>query len=272
DTFFLPQKLEEQIFRATFRVVEGDKFSLDLADPSTNNFKNRSRDYRERINSLFRRSPVRHGYIGTEVLALDGTEGKDVIVHFNIHIDPTYVNIRAGDLESILAKEISLKESLFFRNLTIDVKSLVVKPSHVLPQPITSTEAATSPVTEKPEPPRVCSPLRFEYCNRMGYNVTTYPNIFKHRSIEDVLENSIPFRELVDAECYRHAYDFVCRVLQPSCRKGEKEDEMVLPCRGFCREFMTGCGGRMNENIKTFLDCSRFPEYGQGANCITKPG
>nr|CAI5828671.1 unnamed protein product [Callosobruchus analis] len=184
------------IFRATFRVVEGDKFSLDLADPSTSNFKNRSRDYRERINSLFRRSPVRHGYIGTEVLALDGTEDKDVIVHFNIHIDPTYVNIRARDLESILAKEISLKESLFFRNLTIDVKSLVVKPSHVLPQPVTSTEASTSPVTEKPEPPRMCSPLRFEYCSRMGYNVTTYPNIFKHRSIEDVLENSIPFREL----------------------------------------------------------------------------
>nr|CAH7757069.1 unnamed protein product [Callosobruchus chinensis] len=271
-TFFLPQKLDEQIFRATFRVVEGDKFSLDLADPSTSNFKNRSRDYRERINSLFRRSPVRHGYIGTEVLALDGTEDKDVIVHFNIHIDPTYVNIRARDLESILAKEILLKESLFFRNLTIDVKSLVVKPSHVLPQPVTSTEAATSPVTEKPEPPRMCSPLKFEYCSRMGYNVTTYPNIFKHRSIEDVLENSIPFRELVDAECYRHAYDFVCRVLQPSCRKGEKESEMVLPCRGFCREFMTGCGGRMNENIKAFLDCSRFPEYGQGASCITKPG
>ncbi|CAH1967730.1 unnamed protein product [Acanthoscelides obtectus] len=94
----------------------------------------------------------------------------------------------------------------------------------------------------------------------MGYNATTFPNIFKHRSIEDVLENSIPFRELVDAECYRHAYEFVCRVLQPSCRKGENEDEMLLPCRGFCREFMTGCGGRMNENIKAFLDCSRFPD------------
>lgn len=272
-TFFIPKNPEEQVFRATFRVVKGDTFNAELADPSTNKFKNRSRDYRERLNLLFRRSSVRHGYMGTEVLALDGTEDKDLIVHFNIHINPYYVEIRAKDLKDIIANEISIAESLFFKNLTIDAKSLEVKPENELPQ-VTSTTLimVTEAVTNKPKPPRRCFPLELDYCKKLSYNVTTYPNIFNHWSSNDVKNDVIAFRELVDAECYRHAYEFVCQVLQPSCKKGVTEDEMILPCRSFCRDFMAGCGNRLeHDKIKEFLDCAKFPEYGQGV-CFTKPG
>lgn len=62
------------------------------------------------------------------------TEDEDLIVHFDIKVDPTYVGIGAEDLEAILANEISVEESLFFRNLTIDANSLEVKPSDALPQ------------------------------------------------------------------------------------------------------------------------------------------
>lgn len=72
DTFFILQPPEEQIFRGTFKVIEGDIFLPELADPSNNKFKIRSRDYRERLNLLFRRSGIRNGFVGTEVLALDG--------------------------------------------------------------------------------------------------------------------------------------------------------------------------------------------------------
>lgn len=72
DTFFAMGPLEEQVYRATFKVVEGDTFSPELADPSTERFKVTSRDYRERLNLLFRRSRITHGFAGTEVLALDG--------------------------------------------------------------------------------------------------------------------------------------------------------------------------------------------------------
>ncbi|XP_072393053.1 atrial natriuretic peptide-converting enzyme-like isoform X2 [Diabrotica undecimpunctata] len=271
-TFFLPQTPDEQIFRATFRVVEGDTFSSELADPSTNKFKNRSRDYRERLNLLFRRSSVRHGYMGTEVLALDGTEDKDLVVHFNIHINPYYLEIRAKDLENILSNEIGLEEPLFFKNLTIDVKSVEVKPENEPPQVSSTTVIlVTEAITEKPEPPRRCFPLELDYCKKLGYNITTYPNIFRHWSIKDVKNDVISFRELVDAECYRHAYDFICQVLQPSCKKGTNEDEMILPCRSFCRDFMTGCGNRLQGKIKEFLDCARFPEFGDGG-CSSKPG
>uniref|UniRef100_A0A6P7FDN8 Atrial natriuretic peptide-converting enzyme n=1 Tax=Diabrotica virgifera virgifera TaxID=50390 RepID=A0A6P7FDN8_DIAVI len=271
-TFFLPQDPDEQIFRATFRVIEGDTFSSELADPSTNKFRNRSRDYRERLNLLFRRSSVRHGYMGTEVLALDGTEDKDLVVHFNIHINPYYLEIRAKDLEHILSNEISLAESLFFKNLTIDVKSVEVKPENEPPQVSSTTViSVTEAITEKPEPPRRCFPLELDYCKKLGYNITTYPNIFRHWSIKDVKNDVISFRELVDAECYRHAYDFICQILQPSCKKGTTEDEMILPCRSFCRDFMTGCGNRLQGKIKEFMDCARFPEFGDGT-CFSKPG
>ncbi|XP_018562305.1 atrial natriuretic peptide-converting enzyme [Anoplophora glabripennis] len=274
-TFFLPQYPDEQIFRATFRVIDGDFFTSELADPSTNQFKNRSKDYRERLNLLFRRSSVKHGYLGTEVLALDGTENEDLIVHFNIHIDPAYVSIQAKDLEAILSNEISVEESLFFKNLTIDTKSLEVHPSNVLPQ-VTSTTPPTTTfsqiVTQTPPPPRKCHPLQLEYCRKLPYNLTTYPNILKHKTLKDVSEDVITFRELVDAECYRHAYEFVCQVLQPSCRKGEEEDEIILPCRSFCRDFIAGCGSRLTGRFKDLLDCNRFPEYGVEGMCLTKPG
>jgi hypothetical protein len=55
-----------------FRVVRGDVFSPELADPVTEGFRIRARDYRERLNLVFRRSDLRSAFLGTEVLALDG--------------------------------------------------------------------------------------------------------------------------------------------------------------------------------------------------------
>lgn len=76
------------------------------------------------------------------------------------------------------------------------------------------------------------------------------------------------FRELVDAECYPLAYEFVCQLLQPSCVR----DQMVLPCRTFCREFRANCKNRLPERFKNKLDCSKFPVYQGKGTCISKPG
>ncbi|XP_030768366.1 atrial natriuretic peptide-converting enzyme [Sitophilus oryzae] len=276
-TYFLPEIPGEEIYRATFKVVAGDAFSTELADPSTKKFKDTSRDYKERLNLLFRRSIIKHGYRGTDVIALDGTEDKDLIVHFDIKIDPSYVSIKAQNLESILANEISVEESLYFKNLTIDPKSLEVKPSDAIPQMYTTTTAdptvlPDSIVTLSPHLPRSCTNLQLPYCNKLDYNKTTYPNFLGHKNIKEVTDDVIAFREIVDSECYRHAYEFVCQLLQPSCSKGHEEDEMMLPCRGFCREFISGCGNRLSEKFKSLIDCNRFPEVGSGEWCLPKPG
>jgi 3',5'-cyclic AMP phosphodiesterase CpdA len=73
DTFLSADPPGERVFRAMFRVVQGDAFSPELADPATEQFRIRARDYRERLNLVFRRSDLRPAFLGTEVLALDGS-------------------------------------------------------------------------------------------------------------------------------------------------------------------------------------------------------
>lgn len=72
DTFVLSDLPSDQIFLATFRVTRGDAFAPELADPSTESFKQRSRTYRDRLNLVFRRSQLQIPFVAAEVLALDG--------------------------------------------------------------------------------------------------------------------------------------------------------------------------------------------------------
>ena len=60
------------MFLASFRVTDGDSFAAELADPSTEAFRIRSREYRDRLNLAYRRSPLKISFIASEVLALDG--------------------------------------------------------------------------------------------------------------------------------------------------------------------------------------------------------
>uniref|UniRef100_A0A1V1FKK9 Putative serine protease 38 n=1 Tax=Reticulitermes speratus TaxID=60591 RepID=A0A1V1FKK9_9NEOP len=277
-TFLSADPPGDRVFRAMFRVVRGDTFSPELADPATEQFRIRARDYRERLNLVFRRSDLRPAFLGTEVLALDGVEGQNLVVHFNLRFDPRQLEVGAPDLMTVLSKEVALEESQFLSNLTIDPNSLDIKESSAAlttPLPITTSVVTTPSSTTTPPPPRLCGPIQLEYCNKLSYNVTSYPNKLGHRSIKEVRDDVIAFRELVDAECYRLAYEFVCQLLQPSCTAhlpGETEDRMVLPCQSFCREFHAGCGNRLPDRFKDALDCRYFPEFTGPGSCNSKPG
>ncbi|XP_024945636.1 atrial natriuretic peptide-converting enzyme isoform X2 [Cephus cinctus] len=273
-TFLTSDPPGDQVFLATFRVTDGDTFVAELADPSTEAFRIRSREYRDRLNLVFRRSGLKLPFLATEILALDGVEGRDLVVHFDVRFDPRYQTIRVPDIVDILEYEINPATSRYLANLTIDPKSLDVQESvdALTAQVILQTTASTLPPTTTPPPPRRCTKLELPYCKHLPYNVTSYPNILGHKSLLDVQNDVIAFRELVDAECYRMAYEFVCQVLQPACLPGEPEDVLHLPCRSFCREFWAGCGSRLPARIKDALDCSNFPEYADQGTCRPKPG
>ncbi|XP_035736419.1 atrial natriuretic peptide-converting enzyme-like isoform X1 [Vespa mandarinia] len=273
-TFLTSDSPGDQIFLATFRVTDGDYFALELADPSTEAFRIRSREYRDRINLIFRRSWLKLSFLASDILALDGVEGRDLVVHFDVRFDPRYQTITTSDVVDILSREIDPTSTKYLSNLTIDAKSLEVQESLTAlnAQVSLQTTVSTIPPTTTAPPPRRCSLLELSYCKHLPYNVTSYPNILGHRSLIDVEEDVIAFRELVDAECYRSAYDFVCQVLQPACLSGDPEDLLQLPCRSFCREFWNGCGNRLSERIKRALDCSNFPEYADVGSCRPKPG
>lgn len=86
------------------------------------------------------------------------------------------------------------------------------------------------------------------------------------------------FRELVDAECYRLAFQFVCHVLQPPCHPPSEssrsaEAAIIRPCQDFCLDFWAGCGPRLPLRFQEVLECSRFPEVSTvGEACVPKPG
>ncbi|TGZ57939.1 Atrial natriuretic peptide-converting enzyme [Temnothorax longispinosus] len=274
DTFLTSDPPGDQIFLATFRVTKGDSFTAELADPSTEAFRIRSREYRDRLNLIFRRSWLKLSFLAADVLALDGVESRDLVVHFDVRFDPRYQTITTGNIVDILSRELNPETSRYLANLTIEAKSLEVQESlkALNAQSSPQSTVSTLPPTTTAPPPRRCSKLDLSYCKHLPYNISSYPNMLGHRSLADVQEDVIAFRELVDAECYPLAYDFVCQVLQPACRSSQPEDLLQLPCRSFCREFWNGCGSRLPEKIKHALDCSNFPEYAGPGSCRPKPG
>ncbi|XP_035790165.1 uncharacterized protein LOC118465757 isoform X2 [Anopheles albimanus] len=290
-TYLRPEPLPDRIFRARLRVIEGDRWTPELADQKTLRFQHRARDYRERINLIMRRSDLREPFEGSEILALDGNdEPGDLTLHFALYFDPYAELVSAADLHAILMEEISGQERKYFRNLTIDPTSLVIKEVSGTEDDLVGTSASsplggkdavmpgagppdTTITTVRPVPVRKCEPLRLGYCRSVGYNVTTYPNYFGHGSLEEVEADLISFRELVDAECFRQAFDFVCRLLQPPCEHRSVEEPVPgTVCRQYCQAFWAGCGERLPERIRRYLDCERFPESTGIQSCHSKPG
>ncbi|KAG7188563.1 hypothetical protein KM043_008195 [Ampulex compressa] len=274
-TFLTSDPPGDQIFLAAFRVSKGDTFASELADPSTEAFRIRAREYRDRLNIIFRRSWLKISFLAVDILALDGIEAGELVVHFDIKFDPRYQTIKTAYIIDILSREIDPETSRYLANLTIDPESLEVQESLTALNAqvgLQTTDSTLPPTTTPAPPPRRCSTLGLSYCKYLPYNVTSYPNLLGHRSLADVEDDVIAFRELVDAECYQLAYDFVCQVLQPACLPGQLEDLLQLPCRSFCREFWNGCGSRLPDKIKRALDCSNFPEYADEGSCRPKPG
>lgn len=200
-------------------------------------------------------------------------------IHFNLHFDPYLGLVSSADLMSVFIEQFTQSSIPQFANLTMDLSSLDINEITGFMSDDPSTNASplrpedTSDISVKEQkPPRRCEPVKLEYCQSIGYNVTTYPNVVGHKNIDEVKTDLIAFREMVDSECYRQAYDFVCRLLQPPCQYREPfEPEMRPICREYCQDFHKACGNRISEHFKTTLDCENFPEPTASQSCHSKP-
>uniref|UniRef100_T1H9A8 Uncharacterized protein n=1 Tax=Rhodnius prolixus TaxID=13249 RepID=T1H9A8_RHOPR len=265
---YLPEENRQvRTFRGVFTVTKGDVFTMELADPVTDVYRIKARDYRESINLWLRRSELRPTFQYTDILAFDGEEGGHLVVHFNLYFNMRKIKISAKDVKQVLTRE-----SNYLGNRTVDplsIKLQEVKGDAHLGVSSTAKSAAEL-ITSTPVsvPQRTCAPMELNYCNRYVANYTSYPNIVGHYNMEQVMDNVIIFRELVDSECYRLAQEFVCQLLQPPCSQN-----LILPCRSFCNEFWEGCGSRLPANLQDYFNCSQFPEYSaEGPPCLPKPG
>nr|CAD7448568.1 unnamed protein product [Timema bartmani] len=134
----------------------------------------------------------------TYFVGLKLVEGNDLVVHFNVHFDPRWLRVQTSDLFTVLSNEIILEEPMYLANLTIDPNSIDVKESSAAlttQQPLSSITAVTlSPPTTVQPVPRRCGPVQLEYCNKLLYNSTSYPNKLGHNNLQEVLDNVIAFR------------------------------------------------------------------------------
>ncbi|XP_065365129.1 uncharacterized protein LOC135958180 [Calliphora vicina] len=278
-TYFKPEPLSDRVFRGKFQILN-DKWSMDLANQNSLRFQQKSRDYRERINLLVRRSDLKEAYDGSEILALDGFEDtSDILVHFNMVFDPYAGLVSTADLLALFGEEFSSAQPRYFNNITVDPRSLSIKEvTGLIEEPIMSSsplggdDETTEYITTTPKQPRRCEPLKLNYCRSIGYNITTYPNLLGHNSFEEVQADVISFRELVDGECFREAFDFVCRLMQPPCETHANLEPTAGPiCREYCEQFMKGCGSRLPIRFQKYFDCERFPEATGIQSCRQKP-
>lgn len=208
-------------------------------------------------------------------------DNNNIVVHFNMIFDPYAGLVSSGELLALFHEELSDSQSHHFANMTVDVASVSIKETTgLIEEPIMSSsplggsDETTEPTTTTPRPvPRRCEPLQLSYCRNVGYNVTTYPNLLGHANYDAVLEDVIVFRELVDGECFREAYDFVCRLLQPPCETHGTSQQPTpgAICREYCEAFMAGCGGRLPARFRAHFDCERFPESTGTQSCQQKP-
>lgn len=256
----------DKTYRGLMRVVEGDWFRAELADPETEQFQRAAQNYRESLNLWLRRSILRPAFLGSDILAFDGRENEDLLVHFQLRFTTRRMDVNIDDVMTVLTEE-----SPYLGNRTIDPRSIAIMEADRLdreterPQATSSAEFATTTVQTLA---RVCAPMELPYCAHFPNNSTSYPNLMGHGSIQDVIDDVIMFREIVDSECYRLAYEFVCELLQPPC-----SETLILPCKNFCQEFWQSCGARLPPRLHHVLNCTFFPEYSvEGTPCLPKPG
>ena len=72
DVYLRPQPLPNRTFQGRFTVIDGERWIPEFADQNSISFKISSRDYRERMNLVIRKSDLRDPFEGCEILALDG--------------------------------------------------------------------------------------------------------------------------------------------------------------------------------------------------------
>ena len=64
---------------------------------------------------------------------------------------------------------------------------------------------------------RKCVPLESGYYSNLPYNITTYPNMLGHNTIEEVDMVIDIIKEVVDSRCHPLAYEMLCMTVQPVC-------------------------------------------------------
>ncbi|XP_055927120.1 atrial natriuretic peptide-converting enzyme-like isoform X3 [Argiope bruennichi] len=275
-------KRTERVYKGSFVIVGGDKYTSNLADTLSEEFQEKAQAYKARLDKLYNNSVYKNIYLQSEILALNKKDDdKNLIVHFNLHLSPDQSGLSAADLYVVLSEEVMRSRTGVFRDIKIDQDSIQIqerKPpvDDVLDRWVPRRQypgyvegLTTTPSSALPRiVPRQCSPLEVSFCNSLPYNTTSYPNIVGHNNMSEVMNDIVMFRQILDFECYPLAQEFVCQLLQPDC----EDDDIIMPCKDFCEDFWRSCKKLLPKKVIDKIDCSKFPKFSGYGTCHQKPG
>lgn len=72
DIYFKLDALPERTFRTKLHIIDGDKWTSELADQSSLRFQHKAKFYKTGIDAIVKQSDLKSLYLRSEVLALDG--------------------------------------------------------------------------------------------------------------------------------------------------------------------------------------------------------
>ena len=121
---------------------------------------------------------------------------------------------------------------------------------------------------------RPCQEITIPLCQdaTLGYNLTVFPNVFRHAHQDDAGMEVHQFFPLVKVGCSESLQPFLCLLYVPECQ--DQAGVFKSPCRELCQDSRDGCESLMNKFGFPWpekLDCAQFPSAEAGQECAAPP-
>ncbi|XP_067665326.1 uncharacterized protein [Haliotis asinina] len=130
------------------------------------------------------------------------------------------------------------------------------------PTPSTTTTITTTTTAATTTTPDKCIVFEEELCNRIGFNRTLLPNVFRIGTIDVAKGYFAQFpKSIVQAECSPLTEFYVCGLIFPKC--GD-DGQMLQPCRNVCQAIRRDC----TTSVSMF-DCEG--QMFSDTNCLKPP-
>ncbi|GFR83848.1 hypothetical protein ElyMa_005985100 [Elysia marginata] len=107
-----------------------------------------------------------------------------------------------------------------------------------------------------------CHSFASPLCSNIAYNMTSFPNLLGHGTVDSALQEMNQFYPLIKVGCSSQLEPFLCSLYFPPCQEIGGE---VPPCRSLCLHARSGCEQLMQRYGFTWpssMVCDRFPEKG----------
>ncbi|XP_060588249.1 frizzled-like, partial [Ruditapes philippinarum] len=103
------------------------------------------------------------------------------------------------------------------------------------------------------------------------YNISTFPNMLGHQSIEEAKAEFLDFQPLIDAKCSKSLEKLLCFIYFPPCTT---YNSLLKVCQSYCEEAVTKKCREILKSVKKrppVLECGQYPRSDSKDNiiCIT---